>query len=209
VLPNPFFCLVTDYYNYTQEDYLQLLEQAICGGVNCIQLRDKHNTLLEQKAWAEAIKRLTDQYTIPLIINDLVDLACAIDASGVHLGQQDSCPKTARAILGENKYLGLSIETIAQLQQANQLTQINYVAASAVFSSTSKTNCNTTWGLEGLRELVRQSVHPVIAIGGINSDNTEQVMQQGAQGVAVISYIHQSNNPFSSAQKINHILHKV
>lgn len=140
--------------------------------------------------------------TIPLILNDHVDLAKEVDADGIHLGQSDCSPIEARQILGPNKLIGWSVETFEQLEQANECSCIDYIAASAVFLSQTKTNCKTIWGLEGLKKIAQHSIHPVIAIGGINVGNVRSVMKAGAAGVAVISAIYDHPQPEQAAQSL-------
>lgn len=120
----------------------------------------------------------------------------AVDAAGVHIVR--GCRSTlssSRARLGRDKIIGLSIESGAEFAAANALSVIDYVAASAVFATPSKTNLKTIWGLDGLRTLCAASIHPVLAIGGINLNTIDAVMAQGAYGVAVISALHEAKDP--------------
>ena len=176
------------------------LQQAIAGGVTAIQLRDKHHSRNAVRDSALRLKSLLNPLNIPLIINDDVTLAQEVQADGVHLGQNDLSPEDARAILGDDKIIGLSVETVEQLHKANQLTCIDYIAASAVFPSTTKHDCVTYWGLAGLKTMAELSTHPVIAIGGINLENITAVIQHGAVGVAVSSVL--DHHPLSTAQKL-------
>ena len=193
-------CLVTHMTETSFDLYQQFILQTIAGGVTAIQLRDKNASLDEIHRLALALKNILTPLNIPLIINDHVDIAKDIDAQGVHIGQTDGSPKKARDILGPDKWIGLSVETLDELAIANQLTCIDYIGASAVFPSLTKTNCKTIWGLEGLRTLSAQSTHPVIAIGGINANNIKQTMACGPCGVAVVSAIQGQPNPEIAAQ---------
>jgi thiamine-phosphate pyrophosphorylase len=192
-------CLVTHAKDIPLLQYKQFILQVIAGGVTSIQLREKFKNTTELYQIARELKILLHPIKIPLIINDHVELAKEINADGVHLGQTDFSPHDARKMLGPSKIIGLSIETLDQLKIANQLNCINYVAASAIFPSTTKTNCKTIWGLEGLRDFTQQSKHPVIAIGGINENNVKQVIKHGAAGVAVIHALHSHSNPRDAA----------
>jgi thiamine-phosphate pyrophosphorylase len=204
-------CLVTDFTTSTFADYQQFILQIARGGVTCVQLRAKNSSLADILKFAQILKELLTPFSIPLIINDHLDVAIAVDAAGVHLGQADTDPANARALLGPTKIIGLSIETLAQLDQANKLDCLDYVAASAVFAS--KTDCKTIWELTGLNELVKFSQHPVVAIGGINANNIASVIAQGVCGVAVISAIHQHPDPAAQStsllHKINHTLNRL
>jgi thiamine-phosphate pyrophosphorylase len=195
-------CLVTTRSDQSFHDYKLFILQAIAGGVTAVQWRDKQASMACQHAMAFELKQLLTPLNIPLIINDHVDIAKAVDAEGVHLGQSDGSPMQARAILGPNKIIGLSIETEDHLVCANALTAIDYVAASAVFPSVTKTDCVTIWGLEGLRNIQMKSNHPVIAIGGIGPQNVSDVMACGVAGVAVVSAIHDARDPFYAASQL-------
>lgn len=184
-------CLVTKDFSVNNiVSYKKFLENAVLGGVTSVQLRLKNSNLSEIRSTAFEIKSLLDTHGIPLLINDHVSIAKEINAAGVHLGQSDVTPQIAREILGKDKIIGLSIETFAQLEKANYLDCIDYVAASAVFYSKTKQNCQTYWGIEGLEWLVKHSKFPVVGIGGINRWNIKRVVDAGAQGVAVIGAIH-------------------
>lgn len=203
-------CLVTHRENIPFSLYQEMILQAIAGGVTLIQLREKSHDVAELRQHAFALKALLQPHRIPLIINDHVDIAKAVQADGVHLGQSDLSPVITRTLLGDDKIIGWSIESFDDLEKANELSCIDYVAISAVFPSKTKSNCKTIWGLEGLQAAAQQSKHPVIAIGGINQHNVSQVIAQGACGVAVVSAIHDHDSPKSAAtdliNKINQSL---
>lgn len=195
-------CLITHPHSSSSEDYESFICQAIKGGVTAIQLRNKKNS--EAAIYDIAIRLLSIMCPlgIPLIINDNVRLAKDTHAAGVHLGQSDLSPLQARQYLGSDKIIGWSIETLEQLEHANQLDCIDYVAASAVFPSTTKHDCKTIWGLTGLKTITQQSRHPVVAIGGINILNIRDVMAQGAHGAAVVSAIHNHAHPDIAAAEL-------
>lgn len=177
------------------------IHQAVLGGVTMVQLREKSNVeVLRSKAIV--IQRILQPFNIPLIINDDVDLAAEIGADGVHLGQKDMHPDEARSILGPNKIIGLSIESLEQLQRSNELTSIDYITASAVFPSKTKPDCEMIWGLEGLSQVVELSKHPVTAIGGVKLHNIEQIMTAGACGVAVVGAIYDAIDPGNMAKSL-------
>lgn len=188
-------CLVTKPDHLFLDQYLHFLSQAIEGGVTCVQLRDKHTPISILRTSAMAIKERLDSLKIPIIMNDHVELAYDLDVSGVHLGQNDASPLEARQVLGPDKIIGWSVESMNDLERANQLDCIDYIGASSVFSSSSKLDCKTIWGLGGLKILAEQSKHPVVAIGGIHAENAQDVVHHGAAGIAVISAIHNQTNP--------------
>lgn len=201
-------CLVTNYKNQGIEAYLQFIESSVKGGVSMVQLREKEASSEKLVHFAFKLKIILDQYKTPLIINDDPVLAAEIDAKGVHLGQNDMHPDEARKILGKDKIIGLSVETLEQLAEANKLKSVDYVAASAIFSSKTKVDCRTFWGVSGLRQFCNMSRHPVMAIGGINNLNVEHIVKAGAKGVAVVGAIHDSHYPEKAASElINGINH--
>jgi thiamine-phosphate pyrophosphorylase len=199
-------CLVTHIQNQPLVDYKKLLLQAIAGGVTSIQLRQKTENPTLALPIAFALKQFLKPFNIPLIINDHIEIANIVDADGIHIGQSDINPKVARKIIGPDKIIGLSIETLEELERANQLDCIDYVAASAVFPSKTKFNCRTIWGIDGLEKIVNRSKHPVIAIGGIAINNIAEVFAKGAAGAAVISAIHGNIDPQQAAAELTKII---
>lgn len=193
-------CLVTNILDTSIAEYLDFLEQAIKGGVTMVQLREKGKDYQEIKARALALSSLLKPLNIPLIINDHLDLALEIDADGVHLGNADLPVTIAREKLGDDKIIGISIEFIEDLAKANKLP-VNYVAASALFPSKTKLNCKNFWKIEGLQTIVDNSIHPVIAIGGIKPEHMQDIMNTGAKGVAIINAIHDTQDPFQAARR--------
>ena len=196
--------LITHRLNTPLTQYLEFIKSCIANGVSSVQLREKGSTPEFKLDFAAQLKEILAPYNIPLIINDDVNCALAVDAEGVHLGQSDTAPEKARKLLGKNKFIGLSIESETELVQANQC-DLDYVAASAVFPSEHKNNLKTIWGLEGLQHLAQKSKHPMIAIGGINSHNAAAVMQAGAQGLAVIGALHNAQNPGKMASYLREL----
>ncbi len=204
-----YLCLVTDItllpYSPTPllptEGLIQTVRSAIAGGVNMIQLREKTvdtRTFLER---AFALKCELQGTGVPLIINDRVDIALAVDADGVHLGQTDMPVEIARRLLGPHKTIGLSVENMEQIEQANQL-DVQYIGISPVFATPTKTDTKTPFGLEGTRQAVAMSKHPAIGIGGINASNIAAVWATGLEGVAVVSAIMSAPNPQQAAQEL-------
>ncbi len=195
-------CLVTDFTATSFTEYQDFIQQVARSGITSVQLRAKKSNPVALLHYAQTLKNILTPLNVPLIINDHVDVALAVDAEGVHLGQGDISPAVARHLLGPNKIIGWSVETLEQVQQANELTAIDYLGASAVFTSITKLDCKTIWGLEGLKKLTAQSKHPVVGIGGIDLSNVADVIANGACGVAVIGAIHQHPNPASITAKL-------
>lgn len=142
---------------------------------------------------------------IPLIINDRVDIMLALNAEGVHLGQSDMPYPEARRLLNGDKIIGLTIETPAQMKQANQW-QVEYVGVGPVFPTQTKSDAPQPLGLDGLASLLKLSQHPVIAIGGINAGNIVSVLNTGVQGVAVVSAISHAKEPECASRELKKTL---
>ena len=192
-------CLVTNIGDRPLSQYIDFIKKAIAGGVTMVQLREKSIGYEKMKARAIALQDILRPLNIPLIINDFVELAAEADADGAHVGNSDMSALIAREKLGPNKIIGVSIESLQDIENANKLP-INYVAASALFPSITKLNCKTFWGIDGLKKIVEKSIHPVIAIGGIKPCYVQDIINTGAAGVAVISAIHDAKDPYKAAR---------
>ena len=182
-------------------DFITTITEAVRGGVSVVQLREKYISDEEFVELGKKIKKCLADTDIPLIINDRVGLVKEIGAEGVHLGQTDMGVEEARRLLGESAIIGLSVENEEQTLLSNQ-QDVNYVAVSPVFSTTTKTDTAPAVGIVGLRRIVELASHPVIGIGGINEGNIKDVMSTGACGVAVVSAIMGATDPCSAAQRL-------
>ncbi len=198
---DPTLYLVTDRGLARGRDLVDLVTAAVRGGVTLVQLREKSCSTREFLALARALRARLEPLSIPLIINDRVDIALASGASGVHIGQSDMPYGDARRLLGPDAIIGLSVETMAQAEEAARL-DVDYLGVSPVFSTPTKTDTTTEWGLEGLAALARVSPHPLVAIGGINRTNVAAVRDAGAAGVAVVSAICASDDPEAAAREL-------
>ncbi len=177
--------LVSDQRVLKGRDFIESLEQAILGGVTVLQLRDKEASSKAFYQWALEVKKLTEKYRIPLIINDRIDIALAVDAEGVHLGQQDLPIKAARRLMGPQKILGASTATLEEAKKA-EAEGADYIGVGALFPTETKSNTRRV-SLEQLK-LIKNSVSiPVVGIGGISEDNLSSIIQTGVDGVAVVS----------------------
>lgn len=195
--------LVTHLKTTPIDQYSLFLKKAIEGGITSVQLREKKQNQTDLLNLAMQIQKILKPLKIPLIINDDAYVAKQVNAKGVHLGQTDMSPLMARKILGPDKIIGWSVESFDDLERANQLDCIDYIAASAVFKSKTKPDCKMLWGLKRLEELIKRSRHPVVAIGGICLDNIVAVFKTGVTGVSVIGAIHDHPNPFQAAKNLS------
>ncbi len=197
--------LVTHKSGLSTNSYLRFIEQCLKSGVRCVQLREKLLPYPALLRFGRNLKALLDIYSIPLIINDNVELCKAIDASGVHLGQSDTDIVKARAILGSNKIIGQTVNTVEQINRAETLP-VDYLGLGAVFPTPNKSDVETIWGLTGLQQASSMTSRPIIAIGGINESNALSVMKAGANGIAAIGAFHNACDPFSVTKKLLNII---
>ncbi|MFA0146924.1 thiamine phosphate synthase [Vibrio lentus] len=198
---NPYkLYLVTD----DQQDLETLkfvVEQAIVGGVTMVQVREKHGDVRAFIERAQAVKSILASSGVPLIINDRVDVALAVDADGLHLGQSDMPAELARQLIGPDKILGLSIETEQQLQEADSLP-IDYIGLSALFATPTKTNLKKYWGYDGIKMALETTKLPIVGIGGINESNIPQLVDSGIHGLALVSAICHAEDPKQATQDL-------
>jgi len=197
--------LVTDRQLSRGRDLEWIVEEAVKGGVTMVQLREKDCSTRTFIGLAVRLKSKLVSLHIPLIINDRLDVALASDADGVHIGQSDMPGALARKILGENKIIGLSVENMKQVYEANGM-DIDYIGISPVFSTFTKTDTAQPFGLEGIREVMAITKHPAVAIGGINAGNTREIMAAGADGIAVVSAICSADNPREAAIELKKLV---
>lgn len=193
--------LVTDRDLSLGRSLEEIVSEAVVGGVTMVQLREKDAPTGEFVSLACRLKALLSPLGVPLIINDRVDVALAVDADGVHIGQSDMPYDVARALLGPNKIIGLSVENLDDLLRANQL-DVDYVGISPVFSTSTKTDTAAPFGIDGLKEAVRLSLHPTVAIGGMNQSTAADVMRTGCDGIAVVSAISSAQSPRAAAAQL-------
>lgn len=196
--------LVTDRGMMSTLTLEQAVEQAIEGGVTLVQLREKDASSLDFYRTALGVKRLTDVKGIPLIINDRVDIALAVDAAGVHVGQEDLPAKTVRAILGEEKLLGVSVSTVEEALQAER-DGADYLGVGAMFATGTKTDAQLV-SMEELRKIHSAVSLPIVVIGGINTETIPLFRGSGIDGVAVVSAIIAAENIAAAARGLKDLL---
>jgi len=185
----------------------QQVEQAIKGGATLIQLREKelsYTAFLEQ---AIQLKKVTDKYHIPLIINDNVDVAKAVNAEGVHVGQKDMEAGAVRQKLGENKIIGVSVQTVEQALLA-QKQGADYLGVGAVFSTSTKLDASEV-SFETLQKICDAVSIPVVAIGGINAQNIMQLKNSGIDGVAVVSAIFAQKDILQATKELTNLTKQI
>ena len=197
--------LVTDRDLSLGRSLEEVVSEAVKGGVTIVQLREKETSTGEFVALARRLMSILKPLGIPLIINDRVDVALAVDADGVHIGQSDMAYADARRLLGPDKIIGLSVESLEDLEAANAL-DVDYVGISPVYGTPTKTDTAEPFGLEGLRKAVEMSVHPTVAIGGMNARTIGEVMEAGADGVAVVSAICSAEDISKAAKELKAIV---
>lgn len=185
-----------------------VVAKAVAGGVTMVQLREKDAPTGEFIALGRRLKALLSPLGVPLIINDRVDVALAVDADGVHIGQSDMPYELARRLMGPDKIIGLSVESMADLEAANAIADLDYVGISPVYATPTKEDTAEPFGLEGLRKAVALSTHPTVAIGGMNCDTIGDVMATGCDGVAVVSAICSAPSPSKASEELLHIANK-
>ena len=179
--------LVTDRQLMSCDSLTEAVEQAILGGCTMIQLREKELSSLEFYNQAVAVKQVTDKYHIPLIINDRIDIAMAVQATGVHIGQHDLPAAAVRKVIGENMLLGVSASSIAEAIQAQQ-DGADYLGVGAMFPTGTKTDADSV-SMEELQKIRTAVSLPIVVIGGINNGNTGRFKPMGIDGLAVVSAI--------------------
>jgi thiamine-phosphate pyrophosphorylase len=191
-------------------DLVDLARLVAQGGATLVQLRDKRSATRAMVERARAIKAVLNEFAIPFLINDRIDVALACAADGVHVGQEDMAADDARRLLGAKAIVGLSIKTAAEAEAA-PLDFLDYLGVGGVFATSSKDNPAPPIGTAGLRrisEMVRGRAagFPICGIAGITIDNAAQIIAAGADGVAVISALSQESDPSTAAQKMRAVV---
>jgi len=195
--------LVTDQTLCLGRPLASIVADAVRAGIACVQLREKTASTRKFLNQALALKPVLASAGIPLIINDRVDIALAAGADGVHLGQSDMPYDAARRLMGSNAIIGLSVETWADVEAA-QNQDVAYLGVSPVFATPTKTDTRSPWGLDGLARIRAYSRHSLVAIGGLNAANAKEIIRAGADAVAVVSAICSAEDPFTAARNLVH-----
>ena len=191
-----------------EKDLLAVAKQAILGGVDIIQLREKNSALAPFLKKAMQLKEITDKYNIPLLINDNFQIAKQVKAEGIHVGNSDMPPSLIRAKWKEEgKIIGYSIEHLEQLNN-EQTLRSDYLGISPIFKTPTKTDTITEWGLQGISQIRALTQKPLVAIGNMNYKNAKAVINAGANCIAVVSEICSAKNPEKAAYQLKNELLK-
>lgn len=191
--------LVTD-NSENEEKFLKTIQEAILGGVSVVQIREKTAETLEFYNLALEVKEITAKYNVPLIINDRVDVALAIDADGVHVGQSDMPCDITRKLIGENKILGVSAATIEEAKKAEK-DGADYIGTGAIFPTATKDDAPSVTKKD-LSDIANSINIPVVAIGGITIENAKELKDTGIAGLSVVSAIMSAENPKKASEKL-------
>lgn len=191
---------ITDSTGLTEGEFLYRVEEACKGGVTLIQLREKDKTTREYISIAEKVHKITQRYDIPLIIDDRVDVALAVNAEGVHVGQSDMPVDMARKLMGNDKIIGATTKTVSQAVEAYE-KGADYLGVGAIYPTTTKVKTVLT-SVDTLKEIVKAVPVKVNAIGGLNRDNIHVLKDSGIDGICVVSAIMKSENPRTAAEEL-------
>lgn len=184
--------LVTNRYQDSVESFLEKVETACRSGVTIVQLREKNLTTNQYYQLAKQVKEITDSYQVPLIIDDRLDVCLAVDAAGLHIGDDELPVSVARQVLGPDKILGVTAKTVKRALEAEE-GGANYLGTGAIFPTTTKENAPITL-ISTLKTICQTVAIPVVAIGGLTSENIEQLIGTGIAGVAVVRDLMQAED---------------
>ena len=191
---------ITDSTNYTEEEFLFRVEQALKGGATLLQLREKEKSTREYIELAEKVHEIAKRYNVPLIIDDRVDVALAVDAEGVHVGASDMPIATARKLMGDDKIVGATAKTVPCAKEAYE-QGADYLGVGAIYPTTTKVVTVLT-STETLDAITKAVPIPVNAIGGLNKDNLDILKGIGISGICVVSAIMKSDDPEKAAREL-------
>ncbi len=191
---------ITDSSNYTEQEFLSRVEKALQGGVTLLQLREKDKSTREYIALAEKVHSLVLKYNVPLIIDDRVDVALAIDAEGVHVGQSDMPVALARKLMGKDKIVGATTKTVEQAKEAFE-QDADYLGVGAIYPTTTKVKTVLT-STDTLRDICSSVPIRVNAIGGLNKDNIDILEGIEISGICVVSAIMKADDPKTAAEEL-------
>ena len=191
---------ITDSTPYNEEEFLERVEKALSGGVTIMQLREKDRTTREYISLAEKVHRIAQKYKVPLIIDDRTDVALAVGAEGVHLGQSDMPIDTARKIVGDKMIIGATTKTVEQALEACK-NGADYLGVGAIYPTTTKVKTVLT-SVDTLKDIVKAVSVPVNAIGGLNKDNIDVLKDSGISGICAVSAIMKADDPQTAAREL-------
>ena len=184
--------LVTNRYQDSLQSFLEKIETACRSGVTIVQLREKNLTTNQYYQLAKQVKEITDAYQVPLIIDDRLDVCLAVDAAGLHIGDDELPVSVARQVLGPDKILGVTAKTVKRALEAEE-GGADYLGTGAIFPTTTKENAPITL-ISTLKTICQRVAIPVVAIGGLTSENIDQLAATGIAGVAVVRDLMQAED---------------
>ena len=190
--------LVTNRYQDSLESFLKKVETACRSGVTIVQLREKNLTTNQYYQLAKQVKEITDAYQVPLIIDDRLDVCLAVDAAGLHIGDDELPVSVARQVLGPDKILGVTAKTVKRALEAEE-GGADYLGTGAIFPTTTKENAPITL-ISTLKDICQTVSIPVVAIGGLTSENIDQLIGTGIAGVAVVRDLMQAEDVEAKTQ---------
>ncbi|HEU6512946.1 thiamine phosphate synthase [Streptococcus pseudopneumoniae] len=199
--------LVTNRYQDSVESFLAKVETACRSGVTIVQLREKNLTTNQYYQLAKQVKEITDAYQVPLIIDDRLDVCLAVDAAGLHIGDDELPVSVARQVLGPDKILGVTAKTVKRALEA-ETSGADYLGTGAIFPTTTKENAPITL-ISTLKTICQTVAIPVVAIGGLTSENIDQLMGTGIAGVAVVRDLMQAEDIEAKTQAFLTKLHDI
>ena len=199
--------LVTDRDLMSTETLEEAVEQAIKGGCTLIQLREKNCSSLDFYNTAVNVKKITDKYNVPLLINDRLDIALAVDADGVHVGQSDLPCSVVRKIIGENKIIGVSAGNLKDALKAQE-DGADYIGVGAMYATGTKKDADPT-SMEELKKIRENVSIPIVVIGGINKDRVKDFDGMGIDGLAIVSAIIAQKDICKAASEIKEMFEEL
>lgn len=198
---------ITDSTGFSEEEFLARVEAACQGGVTLLQLREKERTTREYIILAERVHAITRKYGIPLIIDDRADVALAVDAEGVHVGQSDLPVAVARRLLGDKKIVGATAKTVPQAREAHA-QGADYLGVGAIYPTTTKVKTVLT-SVDTLKEIVEAVPIRVNAIGGLQKDNLHVLRGSGIAGICAVSAIMKAADPAAAARELKEAFYEL
>ena len=197
---DPSLYFITDSTGFTEEEFLFRVEQALNGGATLLQLREKNKSTKEYIQLAEKVHVIAKRYNVPLIIDDRVDVALAIDAEGVHVGAEDMPVATARKLMGDDKIVGATAKTVPWAKEAYE-QGADYLGVGAIYPTTTKVKTVLT-SVDTIRDICNAVPIPANAIGGLNKDNIDILAGIPIAGICVVSAIMKAKDPKTAAEEL-------
>ena len=204
---DPSLYFITDSTGYSEEEFLYRVEQALIGGATLLQLREKNKSTREYIQLAEKVHTIAKRYNVPLIIDDRVDVALAIDAEGVHVGAEDMPIATARHLMGDDKIVGATAKTVPWAKEA-YMQGADYLGVGAIYPTTTKVKTVLT-STDTLRDICNAVPIPANAIGGLNKDNIDVLADIPIAGICVVSAIMKADDPKTAAEELKVRAHEL